>query len=291
MRYSVLGFNQAKVIEANLDIIDLFILQYIQQACGSTTMSHRLDENENPQVWVSHAKLISDLPILNISEGTLKNRLSSLNKNGYISVTIVRNVTGRGSRAYYGLTDNAMQLMYSDATTSLQNDVVERPRHAGVTSDSKLISDSKGVFNTKVLNTGENEDNSETKSKSKGLNFYQKCVKYTEEYTDDEDIRKVLFDFLNMLVKNGSLHGNANNWLNKLKKLETYDMDKNTIIQMVQMCIDRGYSGFFNLTSTGSNTLASCESNVRCDRMTVDDMKKQEDFINKLREKGERVEF
>ena len=94
-----------------------------------------------------------------------------------------------------------------------------------------------------------------------------------------------------MLVKNGSLHGNANNWLNKLKKLETYDMDKNTIIQMVQMCIDRGYSGFFNLTSTGSNTLASCESNVRCDRMTVDDMKKQEDFINKLREKGERVEF
>ena len=111
MRYSILGFNQAKLMETDLDLTDIVILQYIQQACGSTGMSHKLDSNGNPQVWVYHKKLMEDLPILRITEGTLKNRLSALNQKGYVHSTVVANENGRGSRTYYGLTEMTMSLL------------------------------------------------------------------------------------------------------------------------------------------------------------------------------------
>ena len=111
MKYSILGFNQEKILSTDLDLTDLVILQYIQQACGSIGMYHKLDSNGNPQVWVYHQKLIEDLPILRISEGTLRNRLSALNRNGYIRSTVVANENGRGSRTYYGITEMTMSLI------------------------------------------------------------------------------------------------------------------------------------------------------------------------------------
>jgi hypothetical protein len=140
MRYSILGFNQEKLMQTDLDLIDIVILQYIQQACGSTGMSHKLDSNGNPRVWIYHQKLIEDLPILRISEATLRNRLSALNQKGYVELTIIASESRRGSRTYYGLTDMTMSLIYDtvNTTTSQNNDTVEGPRHFCVTSDSKL---------------------------------------------------------------------------------------------------------------------------------------------------------
>ena len=79
MRYSILNFNQSKAIENNLKVDDLLLLQYIMQANAEPNMFHILDETETCYVWLSHIKIQEDLPILGITEGTLKNKLSKLN--------------------------------------------------------------------------------------------------------------------------------------------------------------------------------------------------------------------
>ena len=143
MRYSVMGFNQAKVIETDLDLTDLMLLNYIICACGTPNMYHKLDSNGNPLVWISHAKLMEDLPIIRISEGTLKNRLTALRQNGYIKSIVVAGEIGRGSRTYYGITEMTTSLIYDveTPTTSRKNDVEALPRHEKMTPDNLLKKD------------------------------------------------------------------------------------------------------------------------------------------------------
>ena len=138
MRYTILGFNQELAVELNLDLTDLLLLDYIQRANGNPNMTH-IVENEISYVWLSHEKLHEDLPIISISEGTLKNRLSKLKEKDLIQSIQISNKSSRGSKSYYSITE---------LTTSLQNDVVdenERPRHFKMTSNNKLFNISTNV--------------------------------------------------------------------------------------------------------------------------------------------------
>lgn len=140
MRYSVLGFKQSTVIELGLSLDELLILDYIIVANGTPSMFHVVDDKEISYVWLSHNKLSEDLPILGISEGTLRNKLAKLKSDGYITSISVNNKSGRGSRTYYSVTDKTMSLRNDTVTPtmSLQNDAVSRPCHSKMTSDNKL---------------------------------------------------------------------------------------------------------------------------------------------------------
>ena len=111
MRYAILGFNQKLAIENNLSINDLLLLQYIMYANGNPTMTHIVDD-EISYVWLSHTKIQEDLPILNISEGTLKNKLSSLKKFGFISSKTYGDKQTGGSRSFYTITEKCISLLY-----------------------------------------------------------------------------------------------------------------------------------------------------------------------------------
>ena len=138
MRYTLIGFKQQDAMELGLDVTDLILLDYIQRANGTPDMKHVIVDDVS-YVWLSHKKIHEDLPILDISEGTLKNRLLNLKKKGMIMSTSVKLHTG--TMSYYSLTVDA---------TSLTNDVprqenevaghseVTCPRHSEVTSNNTL---------------------------------------------------------------------------------------------------------------------------------------------------------
>lgn len=119
MRYSVLGFNQAKVMELSntmntkIDIEDLMLLTYIQTAAGSTTMLKHLEDNK-VFVWLSHSKILEDLPILNIKEDMLKKRLAKLVELGLVETKKLANEKLRGSRSYYCITELCETLLYEN---------------------------------------------------------------------------------------------------------------------------------------------------------------------------------
>lgn len=152
MRYEILGFNQEKVIEAELDLTDLMILNYIIQANGNPTLEHIVDGGI-AYVWVSHIKFLADLPILPISEGTFKNRLCELRKKGLI---ISKTVTlSRGSKTYYSITA---------LTASFINDL---GRHSKMTSDISVLDilDNKQLVLLDNKPTSNNTSNNYNKEK------------------------------------------------------------------------------------------------------------------------------
>lgn len=260
MKYSILGFNQEKLLETDLDLTDLVILQYIQQACGSTGMCHKLDSNGNPQVWVYHQKLIEDLPILRIAEGTLKNRLSALNQKGYIRSTVVANDSGRGSKTYYGLTET---------TTSFIYDTVERPRHAKMMSDSRLIKD--------ICNTNTNVLVEEEKPKKK--NLFSKCDDYIMQYTNNIPLQESLRKFLNLRLEIARNEGKPfyyNMWPSIVNDLDTLTSSTETAVSIVNQSITKGWKKFYPLKEYNT------KSNVKLDatERNVDTIKKSEDELD-----------
>lgn len=158
MRYSVLGFKQSEAVKLGLSLDDLLLLDYIIVANGTPSMFHVVDK-EVSYVWLSHDKLSEDLPILNISEGTLRNKLAKLKADGYITSISVNNKSGRGSRTYYSVTDKTMSLRNDTVTPtmSLQNDAVSRPCHSKMTSYNKLNKDNNKLKDNKLKKNNKKE--------------------------------------------------------------------------------------------------------------------------------------
>lgn len=160
MKYSIFGFNQQAVIEHSKDIDtdDLLILDYVINALASPTMKH-ITENEISYVWLQHAKMRDDLPILNISEDRLKRRLKKLSELNLIVSKQIFNERVRGSRTYYSITEQCETLRFEGTRvenntcseehvlkTTLDNDKNEGTRVENNTSDNRLISNTDNIL-------------------------------------------------------------------------------------------------------------------------------------------------
>lgn len=264
MRYSILGFNQERVIEAGLDLTDIVLLQYIMQANGSPDMQHII-KDEVSYVWLSHAKLREDLPILNIAEGTLRNRLSNLKKRGLLQATTIS--FSNGFRAYYSLTLRALSFLNDKPCHS----EVTSPCHFKMTTDSKLI-DNKLIDNknstivelaqpTAVQSEPSLKTKSDTtktsplvdissgtpKKKEKKKNLYEKCLDEIDAHTDNQELRNKLQEFLKirLTVKEPPLF--IPKWrclLNDLTTLADNDEDR---LKIVRQSIEKGWLSFYEL--------------------------------------------
>lgn len=161
MQYEVLGFNQERVMLAELDLIDLMILRYIIQANGNPTMKHIVKDGIS-YVWLNHAKVLSDIPILRIKEGTFRNRLLSLKKAGWIlSITDARLT---GSEAYYSVSQDTVSFLNDDRC------------HSKMTSDT--ISNNSDIKTESNINTQQslftdNINKEELEVRNKGQKFVE----------------------------------------------------------------------------------------------------------------------
>ena len=269
MRTSILGFNQSKAIELNLTTNDLLLLQYIMYANSEPTMKH-IVENEVAYVWLNHTKIQEDLPILNITEGTLKNKLSEFKSKGLIASKLVSNTSGRGSRAYYTITEMTTSLLNDPVspTTSLQNDTVEGPRHSKMTSNIDIV-DNKGL--TKIINdfssTPEADDYSskgyskeELKSEFLGSvkkntrrrnvirkpTLFDKCVAEIDKYTDLPVLREKLIQFLKIRLDVKDKPLGLESWKGMLDKLDQAVAECNReYVDVVQQSIDKCWLSFY----------------------------------------------
>ena len=118
MRYSVLGFNQEKLLsiqtdELRLDVSDVLLMDHIQRALSSPKML-KIFEGGQPYVWLQHKKILEDLPILNIKERMLQYRIEKLEKLGLIKSKSYANNNCRGSRTYYTITDLFLSMQFSE---------------------------------------------------------------------------------------------------------------------------------------------------------------------------------
>ena len=258
MRNSIFGFSQNMAITYNLNLDDLLLLQYIMQANSEPGMFHILDENETCYVWLSHTKIQEDLPILGITEGTLKNKISKLKTSGFINSKSVANKSARGTRTYYCITEKTMSLLNDmEKTTSFSSDVKPGPRHSLMTSYNKLNNDNK--LNTDISkDISDSESSSDTfqfgKPKQTKPNLYQQCLAIINDYTEDNNIRKMLIEYLDLLLEKSKVEHKplyANQFKGMLKHLNDLIASKENgkIEDIISQSIQKGYIGFFPVTN------------------------------------------
>lgn len=266
MRDSVLGFNQNKAVQAKLDLTDLMLLQYIMIANGTPDMKHVV-KGDTSYVWLSHAKIQEDLPILNIAEGTLRNKLSDLKKNDWIVSETVR--TSKGATTYYSISIKAMSLINDVGTENEEpcHSEMTCPCHSEMTSDNKLKDNKLNIDNftnvkleqpavtpqpkrrVRLVDTPNNSVNENTvnQDKSKRKNKYQNCMDIIYEVFEDEDLRKILTVYLPVRLAMKDKPIFADGWRRLLNTLKDMSDDNATRVKIVEQSIDNGWGKFVRL--------------------------------------------
>lgn len=295
MKYSILGFNQEKIVSYSkdglrCDLTDLLLLNYIVYAQANPKMKHIMDENDNPCVWLYHEHILNELPILNISEGTLKNRLTKLRKMELITSKTVANENSQGSRTYYRITSLLYDMLFE--TTSLKNDVLEESRH------SKMTSDTLTNNNTKVNiknNSKELLQFEFGKQKPKKDSLYTKCVQLIDSFIDTHNagrvVREKLIEYLNyrLSIKDKPLYTNM--WKGMLNKLDLLHKQGYGYETIINFNLERGYLSFYPPSGMYGSSIKN-ESGIRhVPRMTDEDYRKEAEHLAELEAQGEQVRF
>lgn len=253
MRQSILGFNQAKAVELGLTVSDLLLLQYIMYANGEPTMKH-IVKNDVAYVWLQHQKIMEDLPILNISEGTLRNKLSQFRSLELIQSVTIANCNGKGTRTYYTITETTMSLINDmKPTMSSENDMESVPCHAEMTSNKQLNNNkqlediSKDISKpaTPFLGSAKpkNLPKKVAEEKPKKPSLYDKCVAEIYTFTDNAELQECLLKYLpiRLAMKDKPIYG-LNQWTGMLNKLATMKDQ----VAVVKTSIERGWASFFD---------------------------------------------
>lgn len=268
MRYSILGFNQEKLMqlqtdELKLNMQDVLIMNYIQTALAQPSMIKIMEEGQ-PYVWLNHSKILEDLPILNIKENMLSKHLSKLIKLNLITSKTIASKYGKGSRTYYTITElleslqfcnnyndttskklqvedstTCNKLQVEDTTTSKKLQVEPLPQVINYRSYNKLNKDNKLDKDKKlnIFNFGQ--------PKSKSENLYSKCLSHIYAFSSNLEVQKNLKDFLDSLTEMKKLRGEKQfvGILNKLSSLSSQPKEQ---IAIIQYSLEHGYATFYD---------------------------------------------
>ncbi len=293
MKYSILGFNQEKIISYNkdgvkCDLIDLLLLNYIIYAQSNPKMKHIMDKNNNAYVWLHHEHILAELPILNITDGTLKNRLTKLRKMDLITSKTVANENTQGSRTYYRTTSLLYDMLFE--TTSLKNDVKDESHHSKMTSDILTNNDTK--VNKVLSNDNTTEFLGSAKKKPKKESLYTKCMSMIYTKTDNKDLQNLLVQWLNMLLekykdRNKQLYVNV--FKGKLNMLDKFD--KEDWKDIIEYNLQRGYEGFYPIKKYNDNLKVDEGTVSHVPSMTEEDYARQEEYLREMEKKGIQVKF
>lgn len=269
MKLTILGFSQELALEYKLDVTDLLLLKQISYSQSNPKTYKYLNEaTNNAEAWISHAKLLEDLPILNITEGTLKNRLTELRKKELIVSTQKPNPNLNGTKTFYAITEKTHEMIYKDeedrghfkmtsrghvkmtsdntSNTNISNKLAILDNNKTISKDIvEETSNSNELFSTKDKNT--KTMNILSKEKTKKKNKYEQCLDIIEEYTNNETLKQTLTLYMKFRLEKRDATFYVNQWKGMLNKLDNLASDLDTQIKIVEQSIDRGYLGFFPL--------------------------------------------
>ena len=294
MRFTILGFNQKLAIKNNLSISDLLLLQYIMYANGQPNMQHIVDDTEVSYVWLHHSKIQEDLPILNISEGTLRNKLSELKKKDLIQSISIPNKNGKGSKTYYSITTKTMSFINDSNNSSshakmtpynilntLSNDNV----HTNISKDI-LVSETSSKTNNRSV-TAEFKFGSDVLDKPKkktNVSVYDECLEMINDYTNNIALVKTLTKFVSgkkeICSKNRYkfYSSTIKNYLDELS--DTFGDDDDKKVEAVKLSIRYNYTTKVMIPNSPKtyNTVKNIENISENDYEKFDHVKSERSF-------------
>ena len=147
--------------------------------------------------------------------------------------------------------------------------------------------------NSKELLQTSNFSFGKQRIKPKKESLYTKCASLIYSKTEDKEIQKLLFTWLNMLLEKYKDRGKtlyANVFSGKLNMLDKYD--RKDWKEIIEYNLQRGYEGFYPINNySKSKDKRADENMVHVPSMTEEDYKREERELAELKKKGVRTTF
>lgn len=186
----------------------------------------------------------------NIEQNTSLNDYAQRKAIKMLSEAKILTVTKKGlpAKNYYKL--NASQLLSLFTTGDIE---IEAPEVQPLDINNNkqiIITKNNTDISSDISETDSSEVNLEFgKSKPKKLNLYQQCLAIINDYTEDTNIRKMLIDYLDLLLekmRNEHKVLYANQFKGMLKHLSDLVASKEGKLEdIISQSISKGYIGFF----------------------------------------------
>ena len=116
MKYSIMGFQQDKLVAAELDVEDALLLRMIKDMYSSASMEF-IDENGERYMWINYTYLVDQLPILG-TKRNVKRKIERYGNELYILRLLKKERKGiRGNFSYICPTEKLDALQDFDLRT------------------------------------------------------------------------------------------------------------------------------------------------------------------------------
>lgn len=119
MKFTILGYNQAKLVELGLDVIDALLLRYFVDFKDSGTMVKETIGGEQ-YYWLKYEGIMKELPILDLKKDSIYRRFKNMSKNKVLNHKTVKN---KGIYSYYNIGSNYLKLLSDSNPKGSDNDV------------------------------------------------------------------------------------------------------------------------------------------------------------------------
>lgn len=108
--------------------------------------------------------------------------------------------------------------------------------------------------------------------------LYDRCVNHINSFTENREIKELLFDFLNSLSEMKKLRG-ENQFVGILKKLKDYGDTDEKQIKIIQYTIEHGYSTFYEYKEFTKKSNVSSDIGKHAKRLTAEEKQRAREAI------------
>ncbi len=132
MKYTILGFSQSALVEANLDLDDAAILRFLVDFHATGGMTERVIDG-TVYWWIKYQHVVDNLPILKLqSKDVLARRMKVLAEKGFIEKKTYK--VG-GTYSYFRIGPNRKSLIIGWGTSE-KSERVRLERRTGTSQKS-----------------------------------------------------------------------------------------------------------------------------------------------------------
>lgn len=186
----------------------------------------------------------------NIEQNTGLNDYAQRKAIKMLSEAKILTVTKKGlpAKNYYKLNTSQLLSLFTTGDAELEAPEV---KPLDINNNKQIIiTKSNTDISSDISETDSSEINLEFgKSKPKKLNLYQQCLAIINDYTEDTNIKKMLIDYLDLLLekmRNEHKVLYANQFKGMLKHLSDLVASKSGKLEdIISQSISKGYIGFF----------------------------------------------
>lgn len=189
MKYTILGFQQQKLLDNNLDVMDALILSAIKDMYSSNSMEYEIIDN-NRYMWVNFNYFLNEVPLIG-SRSNLLRRIKKYSESGFLLKQIKHiKDNKKGTYAYIYPTKELFSLSDYDGYVKMtqgvcQNDIGGMSKRHN--KDTSIIDTSiKDIYIQDIKEIRSNYKGTKTKAVAD-----KKLPKLIKEYGKEQLIRTV----------------------------------------------------------------------------------------------------